>query len=95
VRRLFNHYQEAVARADTCSNLDDDGANGEVEAAYKALMTALPLTEADLTLQTLAHLSFARATCSDDGSGDEAAVSRRLLHDWLRFWAFQSPAAGF
>lgn len=96
MRRLFNRYQEAVARGDTCSNHDDNCTkiNGEVEAAYQALITALPVTKADLALQTLAHLSFARATCSDDDAGEEAGISRRLLHDWLRLWAFQSPAAG-
>ena len=94
MRRLFNRYQEAVARGDTCSNHDDTKINGEVEAAYQALITALPVTEADLTLQTLAHLSFVRATCSDHDAGDEAGISLRLLHNWLRLWAFRSPAPG-
>jgi hypothetical protein len=96
VRRLFNRYQEAVARADMCSDHDDNSATikGEVEAAYQALITAPPLTNADLALQTLAHLSFARTTCGDDVAGDEASISRRLLHNWLHQWAFQPPAAG-
>jgi hypothetical protein len=93
VRRLFNSYQEAVERADACPNHVDVAATivGEIEAAYSALMTALPSTKADLALQTLAHLSFVRSTCSEDEAGGEAGISRRLLHNWLRLWVLQKP----
>lgn len=96
VRRLFNSYQDAVERANTCPNHIDLAAtiDGEVEAAYIALITALPSTKSDLALQTLAHLSFVHATCSDYAAGGEAGISRRLLHYWLRLWAIETPPVG-